>query len=221
MSLYNPIATLPMDKQQEKILKAYLSYIESHNERPASVLLFAQSIKLTEADIYTYYGTWGALEADLFKSFMTEAISALEKSKEFEGFSSREKTLSFFFTWIGKMQEHRSLVKFVDNQDPILCLGQDYLKSTKPEFIPFARKIIKTGIEQDEIADRWLVTRTYRQVLWGKAVAIYNFWLRDGSANFEKTDAFIEKSINFWFDLIQPNALDSGFDLAKFVVKGK
>lgn len=210
-----------MDKTKETIQKAYLSYVEEHNERPGSVLLFAKSLKMEEAEIYNFYGSWKSLEADIFLNFMESAMEALKGSKEYDGFSAREKALSFFFTWIGKMQEHRSFVKFIHEQDPTPFIGQGYLQNTKDTFVSFARKLIKGGIESDEIADRWLVTRTYRQALWGKAATIFNYWLGDGSANFEKTDAFIEKGINFFFDLIQPNALDSGFDFAKYVIQGR
>lgn len=209
-----------MDKNKAKIQKAYLTYIEENNQRPESVFIFSKSLKLSEADFYAQYGSWESLEADMFLGFMTETISALENSKEFEIFSSRERMLSFFYTWVGKMQEHRSFIRFVHEQDPVPCVGQNYLNDAKKTFISFARKVIKVGIEKDEIADRWLVTRSYRNLLWTKAASIFNYWLGDGSANFERTDALIEKSGNFFFDLIQPNALDSGFDLAKFMFRG-
>ena len=210
-----------MDKQKEKLQQAYLSYVEAHNKRPESVLIFAKSLNLTEAEFYNQYGSWSSLEADMFLGFMKEAIEVLEASKEFSEFSVRERILSFFFTWIGKMQEHRSFVLFIHEQDATPFLGQGYLKQTKDTFVSFARKLIKAGIESEEIADRWLVSRTYKQALWVQASAIYNYWISDASANFEKTDAFIEKLVNFFFDLIQPNALDSGFDLAKFVLQGR
>ncbi|MEM6803164.1 MAG: TetR family transcriptional regulator C-terminal domain-containing protein [Bacteroidota bacterium] len=210
-----------MDKQKEKLQQAYLSYVEANNKRPESIHIFAKSLQLTEAEFYNLYGSWASLEADMFLGFMKKAIEILEASKEFAEFSIRERSLSFFYTWIGKMQEHRSFILFIHEQDATPLFGQGYLKEGKETFISFARKLIKAGIENNEIADRWLVTRTYRQALWVKATSIYNYWISDGSANFEKTDAFIEKLVNFFFDLIEPNALDSGFDFAKFVLQGR
>lgn len=210
-----------MDNQKEKLQQAYLSYVEANNKRPESVLIFAKSLNLTEADFYSQYGSWTSLEADMFSAYMREAIEVLQASKEFAEFSIRERLLSFFFTWIGKMQEHRSFVLFIHEQDRSPFFGQDHLKSSKEAFISFARKLIKAGIENGEIADRWLVSRSYKQALWTQTSAIYNYWISDSSANFEKTDAFIEKFVNFFFDLIEPNALDSGFDFAKFVWQGR
>ena len=47
------------------------------------------------------------------------------------------------------------------------------------------------------------------------------FWLEDSSESFEKTDIFIEKSINTSFELIENKFLKNVFDLGKFVYKEK
>ena len=47
------------------------------------------------------------------------------------------------------------------------------------------------------------------------------FWRDDDSAGFEKTDAFVEKSVNLAFDLIGKGALDSAIDFAKFLYQSK
>jgi hypothetical protein len=47
------------------------------------------------------------------------------------------------------------------------------------------------------------------------------FWLDDTSKSFEKTDIFIEKSINASFDLINISPLKSVVDLGKFLIKEK
>ena len=47
------------------------------------------------------------------------------------------------------------------------------------------------------------------------------FWLEDTSESFEKTDVFIEKSINTSFDLLDTKALKSMLDLGKFIFKEK
>jgi hypothetical protein len=46
---------------------------------------------------------------------------------------------------------------------------------------------------------------------------ILQFWAHDESANFEKTDAAIEKSVNLAFDLIGKGILDNALDFGKFL----
>jgi ubiquinone biosynthesis protein COQ9 len=48
--------------------------------------------------------------------------------------------------------------------------------------------------------------------------AVIAFLLKDESQRFERTDAFIEKTVAFAFDLIRTQAIDSGIDLARFLV---
>jgi hypothetical protein len=47
------------------------------------------------------------------------------------------------------------------------------------------------------------------------------FWLDDTSPSFEKTDIFIEKSVNTSFDVLNIQPLKSVIDLGKFLFKEK
>jgi ubiquinone biosynthesis protein COQ9 len=50
--------------------------------------------------------------------------------------------------------------------------------------------------------------------------SVVAFNLKDDSAKFERTDAFIEKSVTLLFDLMGRQVLDSGFDLLRFLLPG-
>ena len=71
----------------------------------------------------------------------------------------------------------------------------------------------------EEIANRMLITDKYKYLLWYQPVSIIKFWIKDESENFENTDALIEKTVNFSFDLMRSNGIDSFFDLAKFHIQ--
>ena len=47
------------------------------------------------------------------------------------------------------------------------------------------------------------------------------FWLDDTSEGFEKTDIFIEKSINTSMELLETKSLHNIIDLAKFLYQEK
>ena len=208
-----------MEEKATQIQKAYMDYISLEGKRPVSVHAFMVSLDLEEGDFYQHYGSFSALESSIFLGFFQRTKALLESGEEYQSFSSREKILSFFYTYVGVLQQRRSFIQYIDEHTGCLCIGENYMSQVKEPFISYVRKIIKEGIESDEIADRWLVTRWYRNMVWGQAVAILKFWIRDTSANFEQTDVLIEKGVNFFFDLIEPNALDSGFDLAKFLFR--
>jgi hypothetical protein len=45
------------------------------------------------------------------------------------------------------------------------------------------------------------------------------FWANDKSDHKENTDVMVEKTIHFTFDLLAPNAIDSGMDLVQHFLK--
>ncbi len=61
------------------------------------------------------------------------------------------------------------------------------------------------------------LSKTYPQGLFGHFVTAVEFNLADDSAGFERTDAYIEKSVKLAFDVIGTQALDSAFDLVRFL----
>ena len=208
-----------MEEKTTQIQVAYIEYINLQGKRPVSVRAFTASLDLEESDFYKYYGSFQALESAIFFGFFEKTVALLNSGEEYATFMAREKILTLFYTWLGILQQNRSFIQFIDQQAYCVCIGDNYMSSVKEAFLSEVRKIVKEGIASDEIADRWLVTRWYRNMIWGQAVAILKFWLRDNSKNFEQTDVLIEKGVNFFFDLIEPNALDSGFDLAKFLFR--
>ena len=63
--------------------------------------------------------------------------------------------------------------------------------------------------------------KSIKETAWLQLLITMKFWLNDSSANFEKTDIFIEKSVNTSFDLIDSTPLKSIIDLGKFLYKEK
>jgi len=57
--------------------------------------------------------------------------------------------------------------------------------------------------------------------LWVQLILCFKFWMEDDSASLEKTDIFIEKSINTAFDLLNVQPLKSVIDLGKFLFHEK
>ena len=56
---------------------------------------------------------------------------------------------------------------------------------------------------------------------WLQMLLTMKFWIEDTSASFEKTDIFIEKSVNTSFDVINIVPLKSVIDFGKFLFKEK
>lgn len=59
------------------------------------------------------------------------------------------------------------------------------------------------------------------EALWLHLVSAIEFWKKDTSPSFEKTDIFIEKTIDTGFELMDNEPLQKVVDLGKFLFKEK
>jgi hypothetical protein len=95
------------------------------------------------------------------------------------------------------------------------------LKGLRYEFLNFIDQldieVMKIKNKQLEQIKDNVVHETY----WIQLMLTLKFWIDDSSKSFEKTDIFIEKSINASFDLINISPLKSFVDFGKFLIKEK
>ena len=63
--------------------------------------------------------------------------------------------------------------------------------------------------------------QVFSEGAWLQFLFLLNFWANDDSAQFEKTDIAIEKSVNTIFDLFDNTPLNSILDFGKFLWKEK
>lgn len=223
----------------EKIRKAYTEYVLENGRQPNSVFQFAKKLKLTEADFYTHYTSFDAIEADVWLAFFDEARATVNADETYQGYSVREKLLAFYYTWIELLKAQRSFVVYSYGRlraeraaapGPIaraaMRSGENGSKSRvfepfKDAFFDYARDLLAEGRESKEVEPRPFVTDRYPNALWTQTLYLLDFWVRDVSKNFEKTDTAIEKSVNTAFDLIGRSPLDTLFDFAKFMYQNK
>lgn len=206
-------------EQANQIATAYVTYALTYGKRPASIQQFAEKLDMTESQFYQNYASFDALERQIFQGYFEEAISQLEGDAEYAQYDIATKILSIYFTWLETLTQHRSFVQFLDRLAESGLEAPAYQQGTKEEFQDTVRRILKQGMDSGEIADRWFLTRYYKQLLWANARFVYNYWLHDQSRSFERTDAAIEKSVRFVLELIRPNAVDAGVDLARFLIQ--
>jgi AcrR family transcriptional regulator len=203
------------------ITAAYKEYLLIHNKQPATVYKFCSDLGIKEADFYKLAGSFDALEKEIWAEYIRQTIASLEGDKGFEDFSAREKLLAFYFTLMEILKANRSFAVLCLNRHEKLEIIPAFLKSFKQIFEEFVSKIMDEGKSNGEVATRPYLDRRYPQLFWVHMGLLLLFWKDDGSAEFEKSDAFVEKSVNLAFDLIGKGALDSTIDFAKFLYQSK
>jgi hypothetical protein len=74
------------------------------------------------------------------------------------------------------------------------------------------------GRETGEVADRKALIKLYPGILYLHLRLVIDQHLGDESEEFQRTDAFVEKTVTLAFDLFRSQALDSAVDLIRFLI---
>ena len=205
-------------KTTEEIQNAYIDYVLTKGMKPASVYIFAKENNMTEEEFYNSYASFEGMEESIWTDLCQKALSEVQNQEIWEQYSSRDKILAFFYGLIELLKSKRSFVLYSLKQSGQTIGTPSILKGVKNLFESFASGLVDQGVESGELANRRFLTSKYKDALWIQFGIILNFWAKDNSAGFEKTDEAIEKGINVTFDLFGKTPLDSLFDYGKFMM---
>ena len=206
---------------KENLVALYMDAVLDHNEVPQSVYSFAKMNHFEESEFYRFFGSFEALEAAIYELFFEKTMKTLDKSKEYKNYDAMNQLLSFYFTFFGNLTANRSYVSKSLKMEMGGLNQMKKLKTLRKKFLNFIDELDLGVIDIknkriDDIKDS-VVNESY----WIQMLVTLKFWLDDDSADFEKTDLFIEKSIAASFELANTKPLKSIVDFGKFLFKEK
>lgn len=196
---------------------AYQRHIVTKGRRPKSIEKFCRKQNLSEKDFYAFYASFVQLEQDTWVQLILQTLNTLAQDETYKTYAVKEKLLSFYFTFFQEAQAQRSYFTWTsgDLRDPKLLKNKKF----KEQLMGYFRDLTEEGVDSNEIQARWQLEKQYPQAAWVQFLFLLNFWLQDQSAGFTDTDVAIEKSVRWVFDLTGPSGIDSGIDLAKFLLR--
>jgi len=206
---------------QKDITSWYMDYVLNNNKNPSSVYSFAKENNFEESLFYTYFGSFEAIERGVFKAFFNNTITLLNNSEDYAEFDSRNKLLSFYYTFFENLTANRSYVvhAIAGNKNQLKSMAA--LTELKKSFSEYIENLNIQTIDLKEERLEKLQLRSLKESAWLQLLVTMKFWLDDTSSSFEKTDIFIEKSVKASFDLIDTTPLKSIIDFGKFLFKEK
>ena len=206
---------------KEDLINSFMNHVLEHNEQPKSVYAFAKANNISETQFYKYFGSFDALEQHIFEAFFINTLKVLDKSPDYLSFDARNKLLSFYFTFFENLTANRSYVvsALKDYKNGLKTLNK--LKGLRSLFTKYISDLNIETLEIKQESLEKLQHKSLQESAWIQLLMTLKFWLDDSSASFEKTDIFIEKSINASFDLIDVKPIKSVIDLGKFLFKEK
>jgi Tetracyclin repressor-like, C-terminal domain len=199
------------------VISAYRKTVLTEGKRPASVFKFCVDNNLTEDEFYQFFGSFEAVEKAIWTNYAVSTLERLRSDKNYAAFSIREKMLTFYFSVTEAFKHDRSFVLFQLKEWRTPGLPPSFIRGFKTQFDAWINQLLNEGKVNGEVARRPVLEKGYDGLFWVHFMFILQFWAKDDSANFEKTDEAIEKSVNLAFDVISKGILDNAIDFGKFL----
>lgn len=206
---------------KDNIISWYMEFVLENNHQPKSVFSFAKENNFEETDFYKYYGSFEAVEESIFSEFFHHTIVVLQKSEDYETYDARNKLLSFYFTFFEILTANRSYVVYALENAKRDLKKLKSLQSLRNHYTQFVEDLNIERIELKQETLEKIQNTSIKETSWMHLLITMKFWLDDVSPSFEKTDIFIEKSINARFDVMDIKPLKSIIDFGKFILKEK
>lgn len=200
----------------QEIIEHYIDYVLTHGEQPKSVYNYSKSLGISEAEFYQLFASFDAIERAIWSASIVETIDTIRQQEVWANYTAREKVLSFFYSYVEVLKRQRSFVKYSLKGSGRLSTPA-VLAEMKMIFSNFSEELIADGLNSGELAERKFISKRYKDALWLQFAFILDFWIRDDSKDFEKTDEAIEKGINVTFDLFQHSPIDNLIEYGKFL----
>ncbi len=201
----------------EKIVADYRDYVLTEGKQPASVYKFCKDYGFKEDEFYQFFGSFDGLEKSIWKGYIDDTRSKMENDDDYQGFTTREKILTFYFSLAELLKSDRSFALHQLRSWKKPSVVPTFLKGFKVSFKEWINVVLNEGKLSGEIAKRPYLDERYDLLFWMHFMFILQFWSHDESVAFEKTDAAIEKSVNLAFDLVGKGVLDAALDFGKFM----
>lgn len=190
---------------------------------PGNVYLFCKELGIEETAFYDQFASLESLQDAIFTTWFKEVTQSISSNELYDGYNAREKFLAFLFAWFEARKANRSFILFLHQQhkQPSLQGPLPYLKQLKQDFLNWINPLLKDGMGAKEIEYRKFIGDKYGDALWLNFLFVHDFWLKDRSPGFEKTDEAIERSVNLGFDLMGKSPLDSMLSFGKFLFQNR
>ena len=136
--------------------------------------------------------------------------------------TAKEKLLNVYFIFFENMTMNRSLVLMILGKDKMNSIK--ILQSLKEAHKSFVKTLDFNEMEILKNAKgdvKNFTEKSREEALWLHLMSCIEFWKKDNSPSFEKTDLFIEKTVDTGFELIDNEPLRKIVDLGKFLWKEK
>ena len=204
---------------REELIRKYMEFVLEADSVPLSVYKFSKTLGIEESEFYAHFGSIAGIQKAVWTAFFDHSTALMEKNKDYNAYSNREKMLSFLYTFFELLGLNRSYVLFTLNAQSNTLKNLEQLKGLRKKIKEFATDLIEDANAEKQLRITQHSPAVFSEGAWVQTLFLLKFWMEDDSAGFEKTDMAIEKSVNTIFDVFDNTPLESLIDFGKFLFK--
>ena len=127
---------------KDSIITMFMDYVLENEKLPKTVYKFCKVNAIEESDFYLYFGSIEALKKGIWNTFYENTVNVIERNKEYQDFTNRDKMLTFFYTFFEVLTLNRSYVLFVMENAPSPLKNMEQLKGLRKNIKEFAKVLI-------------------------------------------------------------------------------
>jgi len=207
---------------EDKLFELYGDYILNHGERPKNVYRFAKDNDFEEKDFYDYFTSFEQIEKRMIQHLFESSLLLASEVNDTDLITAKEKLLNVYFIFFENMTMNRSLVLMILGKDKMNSIKTlQNLKQSHKAFIKTLDFNEMELMKNAKVDVKNFTEKSREEALWLHLVSCIDFWKKDTSPAFEKTDLYIEKTVDTGFELIDNEPLRKVIDLGKFLWKEK
>jgi len=211
------MANRDQTKVQVTIQEEYIRYVTRKGRPPATTFKFCKKLGISESEFFTAFPSLEAVEKAIWLSTLEHSMTLTLEIADFDDYPLKEKLLTGLFNYAEHNKNNRSFMIYTW---PGLRRQHRTTRVLARSYRNYINDWIFDGIARGECSGCGQPARIYAQIFSLHYLAVIDFWLKDETSDFERTDAFIEKTVQFATDLIRRGAVDSAVDLARFFAGG-
>ena len=205
---------------KEYLIDAYMDMVIAQQGTAFTIEELCTSYNFTPEAFHEHFKNFEALDSAIFKIFIDNAISVLSQSPDYVEFGKKDRLLSLYYTLFENLTLNREFVLSILKGYGLNFNALALFKEFKKVFIDFVGSLQMEPLRIHGALET-VQQKSIQEALWIQFLLTLKFWMSDDSPKCEKTDIFIEKSVNTGIELLNTKSLHNIVDLGKFLYAEK
>ncbi len=194
--------------------------VVKYQGKPTDVDTWATDYNFDPNVFEDFFDSFEEMDKTIFKTLLDVSIATLLETPDFASFSKKDKLLSLYYTLFENFTLNREYILLTLKGYGLSLNAITVFGDMKDSFMAFVDTLqLETLSFNDTIES--LQKKSIKEGFWVQFLLTIKFWMDDESESCQKTDIFIEKSINTGLELLNTRSLNNIIDLGKFLYAEK